>query len=130
MFNLLIVGSRNFDDYDYLTKKLKVQFKIGKINKILSGGAIGVDSLAEQFANEENVQFEKYIPNWSKYGKRAGIFRNQEMVNNCNFIVAIWDGISKGTNSTIKFAQQKGIDGLIINFLNDEVTNFNESLKF
>ncbi len=60
----------------------------------------------------------------------TGILRNQEMVKSCNFIVAFWDGISKGTEATIKFAQRKSVEGIIINFVNNEITNFNESLKF
>ena len=50
---LAIVGSRTFNDYEFLFNTIHniEDFRIIDIECIISGGAKGADSLAEKFAN-------------------------------------------------------------------------------
>jgi len=53
--NLGIVGSRTFSNYSLLKQfvdKFKTNFKI---DNIVSGGAIGADSLGAKYADENNI---------------------------------------------------------------------------
>lgn len=75
---------------------------------IISGGAKGIDKLAEYYANEHKIPIQTFLPNYETYGRAAPIVRNQEIVNACDTLVAIWDGKSKGTKSTIDFAIKSG----------------------
>lgn len=79
-----------------------------KITEIVSGGAGGVDLIAEMIAQDNNVDLTVFHPNWNKYGKRAGFLRNKKMIEYIGFngaVLAIWDGESKGTESTINLAK-------------------------
>lgn len=112
-----IVGSRTFIDYERLKRKILKKYNIDQIDEIISGGAIGTDTLAEQFAKEYNIPIIVYKPNWSKYGKRCFAIRNQKIVDMSDKIIAFWDGESKGTKMTIDMAKKKGIKPYIVKFM-------------
>ena len=40
--------------------------------------------------------------------------RNEYMVDNSNMLIAVWNGKPSGTENTIKYANQKGVDIIII----------------
>ncbi len=106
--NIGVVGSRKYRNYRALEGVLKNYIKDNNINevKIISGGALGADKMAERFASENNYPIQIFEPNWTLYGKKAGFCRNEIIVKNSDVIIAFWDGISKGTESTIKIAKK------------------------
>ena len=59
----VIAGSRDFNDYEYMKKKLKMYY----ISKIISGGAKGADRLAELYAYENNIPKVIYKAQWDKF---------------------------------------------------------------
>ena len=106
MINIAIIGSRGLSDYNtFLNKMKEIELPTEEI-RIVSGGAKGVDTLAERYADEMN--YDKLIikPEWSRYGKGAGIIRNKEIIKNADMIIAFWDGISPGTKHSIERAKK------------------------
>lgn len=103
---LAIIGSRIFDDYEYLKSSILEYFDISELTTIVSGGAKGADSLGEVFANEFNLQKEIYYPDWKKYGKAAGFIRNQDIIKNCDVCIAFPVGEAKGTYHSIKLCEK------------------------
>lgn len=101
-----IVGSRTFLDYELVKKALSEYLDKYEDLVIVSGGAKGADSLAEQFADDHNLQKIIFNPDWKKYGKIAGILRNRMIIKESDMIIAFWDGKSRGTKSTISMAKQ------------------------
>ena len=67
----------------------------------------GVDEIAYNWAKSKGIATETYPADWDKFGKTAGILRNKQMVQLADALVAIWDGSSRGTLSTINFWKQK-----------------------
>ena len=99
---LLIIGSRSITDFDlspYITPE---------VDTIMSGGARGVDSLAEKYADDHRLS--KYImrPRYDLFGRAAPIRRNEQMVDMADAVLIIWDGCSKGTQHTLKYAKKMG----------------------
>jgi hypothetical protein len=108
---LAIVGSRTFKNFKRFKEILdKLRGNGLKVSRITSGGAIGADSLAEKYAKQNDIPLHIYKPDWDKYGKRAGFIRNHEIVDNSDFLIAFWNGVSKGTQHSIMLAEQKQID--------------------
>lgn len=108
MINLAIIGSRIFEDY-ILAKNILLEIISENnliINKIISGGANGSDKIAEKFAEEFNIDIEVIKPDWKKYGRSAGPIRNSDIIKNSDFIVAFWNGKSKGTLDSINKAKK------------------------
>jgi hypothetical protein len=106
MVKLAVIGSRDFTNYVLLKAEL-LPFK-DKIQVIISGGAIGADTLAEKFADEFGIPKIIHLAEWDKYGKRAGFIRNELIINDCDAVVAFWDGESKGTKNSIDIANKQG----------------------
>jgi hypothetical protein len=102
---LAIVGSRTFNDYELL-KNTVYRIK-SSVLQIISGGAKGADSLAKRYADDNDIELVEFIPDWNKYGRSAGFRRNVEIVENCDALIAFWDGVSNGTNHSINLAKEK-----------------------
>lgn len=97
---LLIVGSRSIVSFNLS------EYNFQGVDTIISGGAAGVDSIAERYADEHKLS--KYIirPRYDLYGRAAPLVRNKAMVEMCDRVLAIWDGTSKGTAATIAYAKK------------------------
>lgn len=104
-----IVGSRHFNDYELLKREMLL-LRISNIipTHIVSGGAKGADRLAEKFASEYNIPTTIYLPDWTRYGNRAGYLRNEKIVKDADCVIAFWDGESKGTKHSINLAEDMG----------------------
>lgn len=122
---IIIAGSRNFTNFEFLEKECRRVFReLSKdgvlVNSklldapnitIVSGGAIGTDRMAEEFASKYNIKTKIFLAEWKKHGIGAGYIRNGMMANyalevgleNC-FLIAFWDGSSKGTRHMINTA--------------------------
>jgi len=103
-----VVGSRLFDDYDFVKDKILKTFDINEVDTIVSGGAKGVDTLGERFAEEFNLKKDITKPDWKKYGKGAAFIRNGDIVNNSDYLIAFPIKESGGTWDTIRKAEKAG----------------------
>ena len=75
---ILICGDRDYKDW------LKVQDYLKTIPRtaiIIHGGAKGADSLAGNLATSLKMKIIKFPADWNKYGKAAGVLRNQQMLD-------------------------------------------------
>ena len=98
---LLIVGSRSITEFDLSP------YVSADVDTVISGGADGVDRLAEEYA--DRCRLSKYIlrPRYDIYGRAAPIKRNEQMVDMADAVLVVWDGCSKGAQYTAKYAQKK-----------------------
>ena len=97
---LLIVGSRsirNFDLSPYIATN---------VDTVITGGAGGIDWLAEQYADLHRLS--KYIlrPQYHLYGRAAPLKRNEQMVDMADEVLVIWDGCSRGTKYTLDYTKK------------------------
>jgi len=103
-----VIGSRLFNDYEFVKSKIIENFTVSDIDTIVSGGAKGVDTLRERFADEFNLQKDITKPDWKKYGKGAAFIRNQDIVNGSDCLIAFPIKSSGGTWDTIRKATKAG----------------------
>jgi hypothetical protein len=101
---LAVIGSRNFSDSHILTQTLNMLHEEYNVTTLVSGGAKGADIMGQRWAEIRSIETEIYIPDWNLHGKRAGLLRNQDIVNSADLIVAFWDGVSTGTRHAIDLA--------------------------
>lgn len=107
---VVIAGSRDITNYEVVVKAVVTSGF--DITTVISGTARGVDMLGEEYANRNNLKVERYPAQWNvngKFDKSAGYKRNAIMVQIADAVIAIWDGVSPGTKSTIDLAHKKGI---------------------
>ena len=96
-----VVGSRSIFATD-------ISMYISDGDEIVSGGAVGVDSCAAEYAKKNGLKLTVFLPQYERYGRAAPIVRNKEIVDYADKIIAFWDKKSMGTLSVIKYAQKVG----------------------
>jgi hypothetical protein len=100
----VIAGSRTILGYKYLLSAIdKLDWNI---SVVISGTAKGVDRLGERWANDNNIELEKYPAQWDTYGNSAGYKRNELMAQKAEAALILWDGTSKGTKHMIALAKK------------------------
>ncbi len=98
-----IIGSRNLKAQnleDFLPKD---------VDEIVSGGALGVDNCAAEYAAAHGIALKEFLPEYSRYGRCAPLKRNIQIVNYADFVIAFWDGKSKGTKFVIDTCKKSRI---------------------
>jgi predicted Rossmann fold nucleotide-binding protein DprA/Smf involved in DNA uptake len=99
---LAIIGSRNCPE-------INISSYLDSLPEaIISGGAKGADTYAREFAQEHGIEIIEFLPDYKRYGRGAPIVRNKLIVENCDELIAFWDGESKGTKFTIDYAMKIG----------------------
>lgn len=100
------------------------------VDEIVSGGAVGVDTIAREYASDKKIVYKEFRAKWDDlsepgafvvysahgpYDKLAGIRRNRVMARyaasgeNGGMLIAIWNGVSKGTKNMIEEAKKEGL---------------------
>ena len=97
---IAVVGSRSIFVAD-------IGIYISDGDEIVSGGAVGVDSCAAEYAIKNGLKMTVFLPQYERYGRAAPIVRNKKIVDYADKIIAFWDGKSKGKLSVIKYAEKK-----------------------
>lgn len=104
---VIIAGSRSVSNPDLIAIAMILsQFHVVEV---VCGMAKGVDLLGKAWAEKKGIPVVEFPADWEKFGKRAGIVRNQRMAEYADALVAIWDGESRGTAHMIKSAQWEGL---------------------
>lgn len=106
---LLIIGSRTIEDIDispYIPQDVSL---------IISGGASGVDTLAEKYADKHKISKLIMRPQYNLYKRGAPLKRNEEMIEVADEVLVFWDGKSKGTKYSIDFATKQGKNVNVVN---------------
>ena len=134
IFNVIIAGSRKFDDYELLKNKLdnilaeKVENPLLDI-VIVSGRARGADALGEKYAKENGFKIVPFPAEWKNmdspcvakvrydgttYNALAGAIRNRKMGEYADALVIFWDGKSTGTKDMLDIAKELNLPYRII----------------
>lgn len=103
----IIAGSRGIRDIRTVRQAMSACGWTPSI--VVSGTAGGVDTLGEQWAEEHGIPVFRCPADWDRHGKRAGYLRNVEMAQGADALVAVWDGVSRGTGHMIVIARKMGL---------------------
>ncbi len=118
MVSLMVCGSRNIQNVKWIEHQIveslkevysdqKRKFGFGDTDfVIIQGVAKGVDKIAKDWAERNNVLTWDFPADWEKYGKGAGFIRNEEMVQKCDYCLILWDGNSHGTKNDIDLCEK------------------------
>lgn len=106
---LIVCGGRNYRDRDAVFAALDaVHRKIG-VDFLIQGAAAGGDYLARRWAESWSIPCGSYPAQWDVHGRKAGILRNQLMIDEGkpNGVVAFPGG--RGTADMVARAKKSGI---------------------
>jgi predicted Rossmann fold nucleotide-binding protein DprA/Smf involved in DNA uptake len=109
---IAVIGSRSFSDWELLQATLQEY----EIKEIISGGAIGADTLARKYAETQGIPLTEHKPDYKTWGKKAPLERNKMIVQECDQVIAFWDGKSRGTAHAIRTAERMGKPVQVVRF--------------
>lgn len=109
---VIIAGSRDASSAQ-VRLALRACPWIDRVTVVVSGTASGADEEGEYWAMERGLRIDRFPADWKAFGKSAGPIRNKEMSENADGLIAIWDGVSRGTQSMIKLAQEQGLQTFV-----------------
>ena len=124
---LAIVGSRTFTDYPFLESTIMTRIN-KNVTEIVSGGAPGADSLAEDFAKKFQLKMKVFPADWKGLGKKAGYLRNISIIEYSDIVIAFWDFVSPGTKSSINLAYKMHKELHIIDVRTNKNGVYNENI--
>lgn len=102
---IAIVGSRNYPQLEEVRKFVRT---LPRSSTIVSGGAVGVDSVAVDEAKKLGLNVKVFDANWEKDKTCAGFLRNKKVVAYADRCVAFQWKNSPGTADVIyRFRQAK-----------------------
>lgn len=108
---IAVIGSRGLNiPEEKIIRDIK---KITENPVIISGGAKGTDTQAKRAAEKMGWDYIEYLPEYEKYGKPAPVIRNKKIIDQAEYIIAYWDGESKGTTQAVEYAKKKGKNGIL-----------------
>jgi hypothetical protein len=106
---ILVTGSRSWRDAETVRRALAEVWDPKNI--LISGGCpTGADALAEACWRHWGGTVDRYMADWLRYGKRAGLVRNVEMVKaKPDVLLAFIVSNSPGASHTLDMANRYGI---------------------
>jgi hypothetical protein len=125
MINIGIIGSRTrdtLDDFNLVLSKVISLTIHGNIDTrknfytIISGGCPkGADSFARDIAKIINIPIIEHLPEWDRFGIKAGLIRNTYIARDSNILIACVSKDRKGgTEDTIRKYLKLGKDELYL----------------
>lgn len=115
---VLVTGSRVWRDADRVGAALAdvlATYPTDGVPVLVHGGARGADALADAWWRAQALgEPEVHRADWTRYGRRAGMVRNYDMVRaGATVCVAFPLGESRGTRGCIRLAQRAGIPTIV-----------------
>lgn len=111
VMKVIVCGGRSLDDYDLVKNVMDEVAARIDIDEIVCGEARGADSLGKRWAIENGIPVISFPAEWDIYGKSAGIRRNSSMGSYADYVIAFWDGESRGTKHMIHYMEQNDKHG-------------------
>jgi hypothetical protein len=112
--HLIVAGSREWRDYARMVRKLDHLTQNYDEVVVVSGCAIGADTLGERWARSRGHTVAQFPADWRNQGKKAGNLRNLVMLDyvqsqeHCA-VAVFWNGTSKGSKHMILTSEIRGV---------------------
>lgn len=110
MVKVLVCGGRDFNDTEKIYQFLDRFHRFNNVSCLVEGDARGVDRIAGYWARKNKINNEKYPALWDTHGRKAGVLRNQMMLDyeNPDIVIAFPGG--RGTTDMVERARKQGFE--------------------
>jgi YspA, cpYpsA-related SLOG family len=108
---VLVCGGRDWHDVELVEGALnRIYAARGPFDRLIHGGARGVDRIAGKWARQNGVLEWDFLPEWHRAGTPDGSVRNQRMIAEAapDLVVAFPGGL--GTADMVERARAAGVE--------------------
>jgi hypothetical protein len=108
---VLVCGGRDLQDVEFVESTLdRLLAARGPFERLIHGGARGVDRIAGAWARKHGVLEWDFLPEWHRAGTHDGSVRNQRMIAEAlpELVIAFAGG--DGTADMVERAKAAGIE--------------------
>ncbi len=110
MAKLIVSGLRTCDRKEAVFSEIqKYVSEIGGIEEIITGGSTGVSKFSRLFAEENNIKFKEFEPNWQDDLNAAGMICDARMAEYGTHLLVLSDGASKESKNLINEAKRNNL---------------------
>lgn len=112
-----VIGSRKYTQEHHYTQLARALDQLAltmPIAGLVSGGAVGIDQLAERYAQERGLSCQVILPDYARYGRRGPLERNKIIVAQAQLVLALHDNLSKGTAHALTQARLLGVPTIVV----------------
>lgn len=99
-----VIGSRGLTVSDF------GRYLPENTTEIVSGGAKGVDTSANEYAKSNGIKLTEFLPEYTRFGRSAPLKRNITIIEYSDIVLAFWDGKSRGTKFVIDNCHRLGVE--------------------
>lgn len=110
---IIVCGGRDYSDHVKLRAVLSKLNGERPIEHLFHGNARGADREAATWGKLAGIKVHPCPADWTRYGKRAGPIRNQNMLGQHIDLVVAFPG-GRGTADMVKRARKAGVEVLEI----------------
>ncbi len=100
-----VIGSRSCAEFSV---SQLISFLPSGCSEIVSGGAVGIDSVAQAASHILGIPIKIFLPEFGLYGKGAPLQRNIQIIEYSDIVLAFWDMRSNGTKQVIAECIRRG----------------------
>lgn len=104
---VIVAGSRGITDYGLVRYAIETGPLKGRIEEVVCGMAVGVDTLGARWAWWHGVPIKEFPANWTM-GREAGFRRNRQMAEYADSAIIVWNGRSRGAGNMIDVMNEMG----------------------
>lgn len=102
------MGSRHYSGLDRVEEYVDA---LPSGSRVVTGSASGVDAAATRAARRREIPVQTVAASFEEVKDPAQAeARNRKLIENCDVLVAFWDGVSRGTRMTVERALDAGME--------------------
>lgn len=105
---VLVCGGREYWDERTVFAVLDKLHKQRRITVVISGGALGADTVARNWCRRAGLMWMGFPADWKRFGRAAGLIRNSMMLHEGPDIVVAFPG-GAGTADLVGKAKARGL---------------------
>ncbi len=110
MVKLIVSGLRTYGKKDTVCAEITNYIsEIGSVKEIVTGGSSGVEQIAQQYADENDIKQKEIVPDWQSYINAAGLIRDTQLAEYGTHLLVLSNGVSKGSNNLIEEAKKRNL---------------------
>jgi len=110
----VVTGGRNFHNWELTYRVLDRVHRLRRIKALVCGMAPGLDSMSARWAQQRGVPLIAAPADWKRFGKAAGVLRNEAMLVDHEPHVCIAFPGGRGTADCVRRVKARGIPLLVV----------------